>query len=347
MTDDRIPDHLSDGPTIDDADFVLGGFSNQEVTEIHAAVTGLSSQLRGRGPADPIRYFVLGNYDDGRKKWLEQACALLEHYVPDGVAFLLSDLDAENDDWENFYVKFRYVLSFVDYPVVVAEDNDGGHELELGEVSLSVTYVVKRDYESASIDHDVEYEKYDAMMGKLFDVMGRRDHLFEWCDTQSFARALRRVGDETYSRSRSVENGRNVEREHAPTTGPEDELTEYDERELPAEWSVDEDAPEPTGESTSMTTLVRYTYDDEHIYVETVLKTRTSSSEDDYAVEMNVTIKSERRHRTLPVVSGSTYERLQRLAQHLVHVFSQEYERTTDVTAAIERARERVTEDAE
>ena len=55
-----------------------------------------------------------------------------------------------------------------DYVIGVFEDNDGGHELELGEGNLSTTYILKRDYSNASIDNDVEYEKYDAMLGTLF-----------------------------------------------------------------------------------------------------------------------------------------------------------------------------------
>lgn len=340
--DDGIPDHLDEGAAIEDADFVLGGFSNEEATDIHAAVTRLSAELRGKGPADPLRYFVLGNYDEGRKRWLKQARALLEHYVPDGVAFLLSDLDAANDDWENFYIKFRYALSLVDHPVLVAEDNDGGHELELGEVALPATYVVKRDYVASSIDRDLEHEKYDAMMGKLFDVMDRRDHLFEWSDAQSFARAVRRVGDAT----RSGTDDRSGDPETAGRCRPADELTEYDERDLPAEWELAERNPEPVGESSTPTTLREYSYDDERVYVEVVLKTRESSG-DDYTVGMNATVKSERRHRTLPVVSGSEREDLERLARHLVHVFDWEYGRSTDVTTAIARARERVEERAQ
>lgn len=338
VEDEEIPDHLAGGPRIDDADFVLGGFSNEEVTEIHAAVSNLVAELGEMGPSEPIRYFVLGNYDERRKRWLEQARSLLEHYVEDGVAFLLSDLDAENDDWENFYIKFRYTLSLVDYPVLVAEDNDGGHELELGEIPLSDTYVVKRDYEPASVGHDLEYEKYDAMMGKLFDVMRRRGHLFEWTDTQSFARAVRQVADAT--RSRPEPDGRHVEQE--PVAEPADDLSAYDEREPPAKWTTEESTAGNADDSASTPTPFQYTYDDEQVYVEVVLKTRTSSSEDEYGIDLNVTVKSPRRHRTLPVVSGSDYEQLRLLTQHLVHVFHWEYSRESDVSAAIERATERV-----
>jgi len=336
--DNRIPDHLADGPTIDDADFVLGGFSTEEVTGVHVAVTNLSSELREMGPDEPIRYFVLGNYDDGRKQWLEQARDLLEYYVEEGVAFLLSDLDAENDDWENFYIKFRYTLSLVDYPVLVAEDNDGGHELELGEVSLSDTYVVKRDYEPLSIRHDLEYEKYDAMMGKLFDVMDRRGHLFEWTDAQSFARGVRRVGAET----RSEGDGRNDESDRMPTAGPTDALPEYDDRDVPAGWKSEENAAEPTGESVTSTTLVKYTYDDDRVDMELVLRTRGRS--DSYGIELEASLKSEGRHRAVPIISGPDYEKLRRLTKHFVYVFQHRYEREESAETAIDEAKKRVQE---
>jgi hypothetical protein len=288
---------------------------------------------------------VLGNYDEGRKKWLERACHLLEHDVEDGVAFLLSDLDAENDDWENFYVKFRYALSLVDHPVLVAEDNDGGHELELGEVPLPATYVVKRDYESLSIDHDLEHEKYDAMMGKLFAVMRRRGRLFEWTDVHSFARSVRRVGAETRSgaETHSGDDGRSDGSARTPA-GPADELSNYADRELPAEWAGEESAAEPTDESDSPTTLLEYTYDDERVDMEVVLRTR--GTDDDYAINVNVTLKSERRHRAVPVVSGPDYETLRLLTQHLVHVFYEKYERERDVEEAMDYARDQVRERA-
>lgn len=76
-------------------------------------------------------------------------------------------------------VKFRYTTATTDFNVLVAEDNDGGHELELGEATLSETYVAERDYRHASVNKDLEYEKYDAMIGTLFKLMDRRGHLFK------------------------------------------------------------------------------------------------------------------------------------------------------------------------
>ena len=112
-------------------------------------------------------------------------------------AILLDDLDPESDDWENFYLKFRYTLTLIDFPVLIAEDNDGGHELELGELPLPETYVAKRNYEDFSIDHDLEREKYDAMIAKLFELLERNDRLFTWTDRDSFEHAVRAIAEQT------------------------------------------------------------------------------------------------------------------------------------------------------
>lgn len=193
----HLPDHLADGPTIEEADFIFDGFSPEETSAIHAAVTNLTTEFEIRSTPGATRYFLLGNYDERPKERLRLAQDLLVAHHDNAVAILLEDLDPENDNWENFYLKFRYTLTFIDYPVLVAEDNDGGHELELGEVPLAETYVVKRDYESLSIDHDLEYEKYDAMIAKLFGVFERNDHLFPWTDLDSFEQAVQAVVEET------------------------------------------------------------------------------------------------------------------------------------------------------
>lgn len=193
MGDDDIPSHLSKNVAIDDPEFVFRGLTNEETTKIHVAIVDLVAEVRDKADSTETRYLVLGNYGDRQKGWLLAARDLLEYFDPASIAFLLDDLDIGNERWENFYVKFLFTLSFVDHPVLVAEDNDGGHELELGEVSLRSTYIVKRNYEAASIDHDIEYEKYDAMMVKLFELMARNDRLFEWTDTETFARAVQTV----------------------------------------------------------------------------------------------------------------------------------------------------------
>ena len=100
---------------------------------------------------------------------------LLREHNTDSIVILLKDFAVEDDDYTNFYIKFRIVESLTDYAVLVAEDNDGGHELELGELPLETTYVAKRDYEHVPIGHDLEREKYDAMIAKLFELLETND----------------------------------------------------------------------------------------------------------------------------------------------------------------------------
>jgi hypothetical protein len=192
-----LPDHLSDGPTIEDANFIFDGFSPSEISEIHTAVTNLTAEFSSLADPHTTRYFILGNYDDRPKGRLYAAKRILQETDPQSVTLLLDDLDPENDDWENFYLKFRYTLTLIDYPVLIAEDNDGGHELELGELPLPKTYVAKRDYEDFSINHDLEREKYDAMIAKLFELLERNDRLFTWTDRDSFEHAVRAIAEQT------------------------------------------------------------------------------------------------------------------------------------------------------
>lgn len=94
-------------------------------------------------------------------------------------------------------LKFRYTLIGTDYVLLVAEDNDGGHELELGEVPLPDTYAFKRDYEGISIESDVEYEKFDAMMSTLFDTMEENGQLKRWNTMEELPDAVDEVAAET------------------------------------------------------------------------------------------------------------------------------------------------------
>lgn len=207
MTDDRdaaaLPSHLRGLPTLDDAGFILGGLSNDELRDLPIVVNDLQLELGLEDTPDGTRYLVLGSYDTphsdrvGPKDRLIQARDRLEALDPQCAAVLLEDLDPDNDDWRNFYVKFRYTMATTDFNVLVAEDNDGSHELELGEATLSETYIAKRDYRHASIDKDLEYEKYDAMMGTLFRLMDRRGHLFAWRTPEEFQDALAQISMET------------------------------------------------------------------------------------------------------------------------------------------------------
>lgn len=199
MRDDvnSLPDHLDAGPTFEEAEFLYGGLDVSEATSVHTSITKLRRELDYHAAPNVTRYFVLGNYDEPQKERLQRTSRLLECHDPGSVAVMLDEIEPGDDCWENFYLKFRYVLSMTDYVVVVAEDNDGGHELELGEVPLADTFVVKRDYSAASIDDDLEREKYDAMMAKLCELLARNGRLFEWDSTNSFAEAVETVATKT------------------------------------------------------------------------------------------------------------------------------------------------------
>lgn len=199
MRDDAnpLPDHLAGGPTFEEAEFLFAGFDASEAASVHATVAKLGREFDLHTAPHVTRYFVLGNYDEPQKERLRSASRILERHDSGSVAVLLEDIDPRDDYWENFYLKFRYVLSMTDYVVVVAEDNDGGHELELGEVPLADTFVLKREYASASIEGDLEREKYDAMMAKLCELLARNEQLFEWNSTDSFAEAVKSVATKT------------------------------------------------------------------------------------------------------------------------------------------------------
>jgi hypothetical protein len=199
----NLPSHLEGLPTLDDAEFVLAGLSNDELRQLPVAVNGIQLDLDIAATPGGTRYLVLGSYDTtqsdraGPKDRLVEAQNRLEELDPQSTAVLLEDLDPDSDDWRNFYVKFRYTMVTTDFNVLVAEDNDGGHELELGEATLSETYVAKRDYRHASVDKDIEYEKYDAMIATLFKLMDRRGHLFEWRTPAEFRDAIEQISTET------------------------------------------------------------------------------------------------------------------------------------------------------
>lgn len=194
---ESLPDHLAGGATFDEAEFLFSELTPSEAASIHSAIAELAREFEYDGAPNSTRYFVLGNYDDPQKERVRRAARVLEREGSENVAVLLDDLDPDDDYWENFYAKFRFVLSMSDYVVVVAEDNDGGHELELGEVPLADTFVLKRDYSSASIEDDVEREKYDAMLAKLCELLARNERLFEWCSVESLDDAVKSVASAT------------------------------------------------------------------------------------------------------------------------------------------------------
>ena len=93
---------------------------------------------------------------------------------------------------DEYFIFDGYSLEETD-DVLVAEDNDGSHELEIGEAPLADTYISKRDYEQLPIDQDIEWGKYDAMVGKLFEVRDKNDCLYEWTDLQLFKDSIREI----------------------------------------------------------------------------------------------------------------------------------------------------------
>lgn len=192
-----LPDHLAGGPTLDEFEYFFAETDANDAATIHAGVTKIVRDFGFDGGPDCTRYFVLGNYDEPQKERLRRVVTILEKRDSKNVAVLLEELDSRDDYWENFYLKFRYALSMTDYVVVVAEDNDGGHELELGEVPLADTYVLKRDYTSASIEDDLEREKYDAMMAKLCELLARNGQLLEWNSVETLTEAAESVALET------------------------------------------------------------------------------------------------------------------------------------------------------
>lgn len=255
MSENNRPSHLSDGPVIEDSAFIFSGFSQSEVTEIHKAITNLHDEMDERDNGGN-KYLVLGNYEEKQKQRLEQTCDLLSYFNPQSYPFLLDYLDVENADWDNFYLKFRYAEDYSDYCVLVAEDNDGGHELEVGEVPLSELYILKRDYEMTSINHDIEREKFDAMIGTMFEMMAENDRLVPWRDRYSFATGVRWIANQTTSDSdpngsldqpdgenRDEEPEADTEEEKEDNKATEDDQTQYepavfenDEMGLPSPW---------------------------------------------------------------------------------------------------------------
>lgn len=175
---------------VHDVAFLFGGEIPPEVAKrIHVECL---PELDRLARAETV-FFVIGSYAGRKKRRVEAVRDQLSN-LSGAEAFLLEELDPDVDVWENFYVKFRVFLARCHYVVGVFEDNDGGHELEIGEADLSTTFVLKRDYREASIDDDVEYEKYDAMLATLFDLLDRRGHLRPWTTEAELADETRRLG---------------------------------------------------------------------------------------------------------------------------------------------------------
>ena len=181
------PPHLGELPQLDDAKFIYQNYNMNETVKAHKeAISSLESEF---GSPFDTKFFILGSYEtrhnhEAPKDRLETVRDRIEELPCNTEAYLLEDLDEDGDDWANFYLKFRFTLLASDNVFLVAEDNDGGHELELGEVPLDDLYVFRRDYSDISIDKDISYAKYDAMMNTLFDLIERRGQLDDWQTTE-------------------------------------------------------------------------------------------------------------------------------------------------------------------
>lgn len=146
----------------------------EQIEAIHDALSN-DWLVRSIGYADAV-YLVVGNYDEETKPRLLDARDVLDGRSPDDVAFLLDEVDPGIDAWRNFYVKFKIFSARADWVVGVFEDNDGGHELEAGEVPREKLYVFKREYD----DRETEQAAYDAMIAGLFDVLDNDGRLVQW-----------------------------------------------------------------------------------------------------------------------------------------------------------------------
>lgn len=189
---------FNENDLIEDMDYLFGdSLSPEEVSNLHRE--GLSNI--NRLAEGEIIYFVIGSYSDPQKERVDLVRDILSK-PPGDEAFILEELDPETDVWENFYVKFRLFLLRSDYVIGVFEDNDGGHELEIGDVNLPDIYVLKRDYTDTSINNDIEYKKFDAMLGTLFELLERREQIYHWESLDELKEGTRNLRSEL---------GRNVE----------------------------------------------------------------------------------------------------------------------------------------
>lgn len=150
-------------------------------------------------------YFVIGNFDrqDGRRERLENVRDCISEY-PNFEAFLMDEIDEDDEMWANWYLKFEIFYRRADDVVAVVEDNDGGHELEIGEVDNDELWILKRDYYNSdgTEDTETEHEMYDGMLAKLFEHLERHGQVYHWtiggvhgCD--NLDQATRRVVEET------------------------------------------------------------------------------------------------------------------------------------------------------
>jgi len=156
--------------------------------QFSAISTVVARDCERLGSAD-LLYLVIGNYDEarGQKSRVVETRDRISGDRPSTEAFLLEDVDPAEEAWSNWYVKFLVFRRRADHVVGVFEDNDGGHELEAGEVETDDLHVLKRTYLTADGDRDtdLEYERFDGMLAKYFAFLDARGRLYRWASTET------------------------------------------------------------------------------------------------------------------------------------------------------------------
>lgn len=147
----------------------------------------IDSQLK-TGLDDIQRYFILGNYDHPQRERLDLVKDKISRTDTNYHPYLLDDITVtgpQASDYKQFYLKFHATVNRTDVFTLVIEDNDGGHELETGEVPGEDLYILYRDYTDASIPdsdgaQDLHREKYDAMIAKLIALYDDANRVYTW-----------------------------------------------------------------------------------------------------------------------------------------------------------------------
>lgn len=139
--------------------------------------------------------FVLGSYDDTKRKRLSDVGDCLEnwchgdvHAVPmDG---FLSDADGDIQG----HLKFKIIATKADVIVGVLDDDRGGFTYEQAIIAenpdfFSKTYVLKRSYPT-----QLEHSQYNWMQAtSFFDELDRVGRLYEWTTDESYDQARNRA----------------------------------------------------------------------------------------------------------------------------------------------------------
>jgi hypothetical protein len=160
---------------------------DNEIQTLFENAGSIDGQIQGE-VEEVQRYFILGNYDHPQKERLTSVATEIDSTKGIYNPYLLKDIEVAdgNDTFTQFYLKILAVVKRTDIFVLVVEDNDGGHELETGEVPGEDLYILFRDYRNPSIPDsknealDLHREKYDAMLWKLIELYEDADRSYSW-----------------------------------------------------------------------------------------------------------------------------------------------------------------------